>query len=72
MHKDTIDCIYLLNENYNFVYNYIWGDKETFWLGCLIAKKGYHINDTYGYIDDTTGFLTHKYNNNLFFAQTKK
>ena len=72
MHKDTIDCIYFLNENYNFVYNYIWGDKETFWLGCLIVKKGYHINDTYGYNDDTTGFLTHKYNNEIFFAQIKK
>lgn len=68
IHADVIDIIYQLNYHHEYVYQFIWGDKETFWLACLIANKKYYINDTYAYISSNNK-LSHNYNNCLFFSQ---
>ena len=68
IHPDIIDIIYQLNNNHTHTYNYIWGDKETFWLACLMANKKYSINNTYGYMSINFK-LSHNYNNKLFFTQ---
>lgn len=68
LHPDIIDNIYNLNYNHTHTYNYILGDKETFWIACLIANKKYFINDTYGYMSSDNK-LSHNYNNELFFTQ---
>lgn len=44
MHKKSLDEILTLNENLDNTYKYIYGDKETFWLGCEIAGNPYFIN----------------------------
>ena len=66
-HKDSIEHIFQMNRNHKYVYQYIWGDKETFWLGCLMAKKKFYFNETSGYIHN--GLLTHNYKNKLFWSQ---
>lgn len=68
LHQDVIDIIFKLNNKHKYVYQFIWGDKETFWLSCLIANKKYYINDTYGYMS-TENKLSHNYNSHLFFSQ---
>jgi hypothetical protein len=68
IHEDVVDIIYNLNYNHQYVYQFIWGDKETFWLACLIANKKYYMNETYGYMSSDNK-LSHNYNNNLFFSQ---
>jgi hypothetical protein len=68
IHQDIVDIIYELNKNHKYVYQFIWGDKETFWLSCLIANKKYYINETYSYIS-IDNKLSHNYNGSLFFSQ---
>lgn len=68
LHPDIVDIIFKLNNEYNYVYQFIHGDKETFWLGCLIANKKYYINDTFGYFSRDNK-LSHNYNGILFFSQ---
>lgn len=67
-HQDVVDCVYELNKNHNYVYKFIWGDKETFWLACLISNKKYYINDTFGYMSNENK-LAHNYHGDLFFTQ---
>lgn len=68
-HKDSIQNIYNLNYNYRDTYKYIWGDKETFWIGCLMANKPFYFNPSSGYISEQNGNLTHDYGGNIFFSQ---
>jgi hypothetical protein len=68
-HKDSIQNIYDLNEHHADTYKYIWGDKETFWIGCVIADKKFYFNSTSGYISNATGRLTHDYKSKVFFSQ---
>lgn len=68
-HKDSIQNIYELNNNYKDTYKYIWGDKETFWIGCVMADNEYYFNSTSGYISIETGKLTHDFYGRVFFSQ---
>ena len=68
-HKESIQFIYDLNNNHKETYNYIWGDKETFWIGCVMAGKEFYFNPTSGYISKETGKLSHDYNGSIFFSQ---
>ena len=68
LHPDVVEIIYKLNEAHQHVYQFVWGDKETFWLGCLMANKKYYINDTYGY-ESLDNKLSHNYRGKLFFSQ---
>jgi alpha 1,2-mannosyltransferase len=65
---DVVECVYELNKDHDYVYKFIWGDKETFWLACLFSNKKYYINDTYGYMSNENK-LSHDYNGKLFFSQ---
>lgn len=67
MHSDAVDKIYELNKNHEHVYQYIWGDKETFWLSFLCVNKPYAINKTFPLFEN--GKLTHYYNGVKFFSQ---
>lgn len=64
---DAVDKIYELNKNHEYTYQYIWGDKETFWLSFLCVNKPYAINNLFPVIEDNK--LTHYYNGNKFFCQ---
>ena len=68
-HKDSIQNIFDLNNNHQDTYKYIWGDKETFWIGCVMANKAIYFNPTSGYMSSLTGNLTHDYNGKIFFSQ---
>ena len=41
-----IGFIYQLNYDHKNTYKYIFGDKETFWLGILMANETYYFNET--------------------------
>lgn len=49
MHPDIIETVYKLNENHKEIYKYIHGDKETFWIACLLCKKSFHMNKYPGF-----------------------
>ena len=68
-HKDSLQNIYLLNNEHKTTYRYIWGDKETFWIGCVMADKPFYFNQQSGYISPKTRKLTHDYNGKAFFSQ---
>ena len=65
--RESLEYIFKLNENHAETYNYVWGDKETFWIGCCMANKEYYLNDTAGF--RYNGCLTHAYKNQLFWKQ---
>lgn len=67
--KNSLEYIFKLNKNHTETYQYIWGDKETFWLGCVMANEAFYFNDSFGYICKQTGHLTHNYNGEKFFSQ---
>jgi len=64
----AVDFIYELNRNHQFTYQFVWGDKETFWLGCLQAETEFTMNPTVGYISSDNK-LSHDYQGRLFFQQ---
>lgn len=68
-HKRSIKNIYDLNNNHIETYRYIWGDKETFWIGCVMAEEPFYFNETPGYMSGKTGRLTHDYDGIPFFSQ---
>jgi hypothetical protein len=77
-HINTIDTIYELNNVYKQTYKYIYGDKETFWLSCIIKNKPFYMNTSPGVnvIVDTNQpycrdncVLMHLYDNSPFFSQ---
>ena len=68
-HPDTIENIYTLNKNHKETYQYLWGDKETFWIACVMTNKEYYFNPTSGYMSKETKRLSHDYNGKLFFSQ---
>lgn len=67
IHAESIKHIYTLNYNHNITYNYVWGDKETFWLGCLMANQSFFFNSSSGYMSNNS--LTHDYNGSIFWKQ---
>lgn len=87
MHPDIIESIYKLNENHKETYKYVHGDKETFWIACLLCNKPFHMNHYPGinlkpdinmpncFIEKISPSFTHIYkiNNeeNIFFYSQK-
>jgi hypothetical protein len=67
IHSESLKYIYQLNVNHPITYKYVWGDKETFWLGCVMANMDYYFNDTAGTMVD--GSLTHFYKLEPFWKQ---
>lgn len=67
VNSDIVERIYFLNDYHQYTYQFIHGDKETFWLGCIMAGKPYTINPTYGYMYNEK--LTHNYRNSIIFTQ---
>jgi hypothetical protein len=67
IHEKSMERIYFLNYNHKITYNYVWGDKETFWIGCVMAGKEYYFNPTAGYMHGQS--LTHNYGNERFWKQ---
>lgn len=43
IHAKSINYIFLLNRNYKYTYQFIWGDKETFWIGCVMSNVKYTL-----------------------------
>src|SRR5690606_33157562 len=69
LQEESVQNIFTLNENHKDTYQYVWGDKETFWIGCVMAGKPFHFNEKPGYKSKTTKRLSHDYNGSLFFSQ---
>lgn len=67
LQQESIDMIYKLNENHKETYEFVYGDKETFWLGCVLANKPYAFNSIPGFLVE--GRLLHVYGNAVFFTQ---
>lgn len=68
-HRDSVEIIFQLNDNHQETYQYIWGDKETFWIGCVMADTEFYFNDKAGYMSPSTNRLTHDYKEKIFFSQ---
>jgi hypothetical protein len=68
-HDESIQFIYELNKNHKEIYQYIWGDKETFWIGCVMADKAFFFNPSAGYLSKESGKLSHDYKGALLFSQ---
>jgi hypothetical protein len=68
VHKESLEYIYKLNDLHQVTYQYVWGDKETFWLGCLMAKKDFYFNPSAAYTH-TNNKLTHNYGGGPFWRQ---
>ena len=67
MHQESLRYIYQLNENHQETYQYVWGDKETFWIGCLLSGNDFQFNDSAGFMHN--GCLTHSYKKELLWKQ---
>lgn len=67
IHEQSIMHIYMLNNNHNETYKYVWGDKETFWIGCVMSNTPFHFNSESGIMYN--GRLTHFYKNEQFWRQ---
>ena len=44
MHPEVINTIFDLNNNHKETYQYVHGDKETFWIACLLNNVPFHMN----------------------------
>jgi len=67
IHKLSIEYIYQLNEYYPQTYQYVWGDKETFWIGCVMAGNEFYMNPSPSFLHENC--LTHMYNGISFWKQ---
>jgi len=67
IHAESMKHIFKLNENHSETYEYVWGDKETFWIGCVMADKAFYFNPESGYTHD--GKLKHNYRGEVFWQQ---
>ena len=43
-HPCVVDTIYDLNNDHKETYKYVHGDKETFWIACLLNNVPFHMN----------------------------
>jgi len=66
-HAESLRHIFAMNENHPQTYQYVWGDKETFWLGCVMANQPFYFNEPSGFMHNEC--LTHSYKNELFWKQ---
>lgn len=77
-HTTTVELIYYMNDNWKDTYKFIYGDKETFWLSCVVTNTEFTMNPPYPtnmtvdisrpYIQ-TCFTLTHMYKGKYFFSQ---
>lgn len=44
-HKEGLTQTIILNENHQETYRYVYGDKETFWIGFEMAGEPYYMNE---------------------------
>lgn len=44
-HKKSLEHAVKLNDQRDYTYKFIYGDKETFWLGCELAGTPYYMNE---------------------------
>lgn len=71
-HELSMEYIIELNENRAVTYKYVWGDKETFWMGCEMAGLPYHMNDQRAYGLESGGkklYVTQFVGDKLFYVQ---
>lgn len=64
---DVVKSIYALNEDHELTYDRLYGDKETFWLGCVMHNHEFGINDKPAYWYRKA--LTHDYAGKPFWSQ---
>ena len=43
-HPKVVETIYQLNYNHKETYQYVHGDKETFWIACLLNNVSFYMN----------------------------
>ena len=43
-HPEVVNTIYRLNDDHKTTYQYVHGDKETFWIACLLCNTPFHMN----------------------------
>jgi hypothetical protein len=67
IHEKSLNNIFELNNHHMETYKYVWGDKETFWLGCVMADKEFYFNPSSGFMYNHS--LTHAYNCEIFWKQ---
>ena len=85
-HPKVVDQIYKLNGNHKETYQFVHGDKETFWIACLLCNVPFHMNEYPGinlypdilkpmtYLEKLGPAFTHLYvkdENVLFFYSQK-
>lgn len=44
-HEKSLENTVKLNDDHQNTYRYIYGDKETYWIGCEMAKISYKMNE---------------------------
>lgn len=44
-HKKSIENTVKLNDDHQNTYKYVYGDKETYWIGCEMAQNDYKMNE---------------------------
>lgn len=77
-HPKMLRYLYELNDNHLETYQYIWGDKETFWISALMANEAFSVNSEWAYekpADNSKGWehrntlICQSLNQKLFFTQ---
>ena len=84
-HPKVVDTIFELNNDHKETYKYVHGDKETFWIACLLNNTPFHMNKFPGvnlypdiskpmtYTEKLGPAFTHIYDKNeetlLFYSQ---
>jgi len=72
IHAPSLEYTIQLNENHVNTYKYVWGDKETYWMGCEMAGLPYHMNNQRAYELAMRRFrlhITQFVDNKLFYVQ---
>ncbi|MCP4318087.1 MAG: hypothetical protein GY789_19225 [Hyphomicrobiales bacterium] len=64
---EVVETVYALNEDNELTYERLYGDKETFWLGCVMNDQDFGMNDTPAYWYRKA--LTHDYKGKPFWSQ---
>lgn len=67
LHKNSIEFIHYLNTYHKITYQFVAGDKETFWLGILMANNNYYFHPQFP--QQVKRKITHFYNNEPFWKQ---
>jgi len=65
----ALDRIFALNRDHRETYQWIWGDKETFWIGALMADANFTLNPEWGYHYPNTEIMAQNYGGKLFYTQ---